>query len=61
MAAQERRGTVRGWLAGAIAGGVLLSVAGVIVTHDSQVGLMRECRRLEGLACGSPRLMELRI
>ncbi len=61
MAAQERRGTVRGWLAGAIAGGVLLSVAGVIVTHDSQVGLMHECRGLEGLACGSPRLMALRI
>jgi hypothetical protein len=35
VAAQERRGTVCGWLAGAIAGDVLLSVAGVIVTHDS--------------------------
>jgi len=28
LMAQERRGAVRGWLAGAIAGGLLLSVAG---------------------------------
>ena len=35
LMAQGRRGAVRGWLAGAIVGGVLLSLAGVIVTHDS--------------------------